>query len=163
MTSQSKLRYRHPVWFTPADTHTVPSVTTHLWGDAQVCKHIVEDELLDLEVHHHVPVELALQQPPQRLQVGDIVADLGLTAGSPSAARRHRPEEQPRGVRLRRWSRPAGPGLEGAVIYHYGDRRRGHILSRDLKNRVGRGFTVLKWENLIDRFGFGSHFGCMSQ
>lgn len=67
-----------------------------------MCKHIVEDELLDLEVDHDVSVELALQQPPKRLQVGDVVTDLGLAAGGPSAPRRHRPEEQPRRVKLGR-------------------------------------------------------------
>lgn len=35
--------------------------SAHLWRDAQVCKHIVEDELLDFKVDHHVSVKLALQ------------------------------------------------------------------------------------------------------
>lgn len=107
-------------------------------------EHVVEHELLDLEVHHNVSVKLALQQPPQRLQVWDVVADLGLAAGGASAARRHRLEEQPRGVRLRRCGGPAGPGLEGAVVYHYGGRCRGQALVGEVKNRVGRGFTVSK-------------------
>lgn len=129
-------------------------------------EHMVEDQLLDLEVDHHVSVELALEQPPQRLQVGDIVADLGLAAGGPSAARRHRPEEQPRGAAVRRRGRgrgrPAGPGLEGAVIDDYRGRCRGQALGGELKDRVGRCFTVLEGENLIDRFLFGSHFGSAS-
>lgn len=104
--------------------------------DAQVCEHIVEDELLDLEVHHHVSVELALEQPPQWLQVGDVVPDLSLAAGGPSAPSRHGPEEQPRrsvhllGPR----GRPAGPGLEGAVVYHNRDRCGGQIMCGELIN-----------------------------
>lgn len=81
-------------------------------------KHIVEDQLLDLEVHHHVPVELALQQPPQRFQVRDVVSDLSLAASGAPAARRHRPEEQSWRIKVRRRNRPSGPGLEGAVINH---------------------------------------------
>lgn len=109
-----------------------------------MCEGIIEDELLDLEVHHHVPVELALQQPPQRLQIGDIVADLGFAAGSPSAARRHRPEDEPGGVKLRRWNSPTGPGLEGAVIYHYRGRCWSQTLGGELKNWIRRVLGVLE-------------------
>lgn len=123
-----------------------------------MCKHIVEDELLDFKVDHHVSVKLALQQPPQRLQIGDVVTDLGLTAGSASASRRHRLEQEPRRVELGPRSRPAGPGLEGAVIYHYRRGCMGQILYGELKNWIRGGFPVLERENLTHRSFFGSHF-----
>lgn len=118
---------------------------------------MVEHELLDLEVDHHVSVELALEQPPQRLQVRDVVTDLGLAARGPPASRGHRLEEKPRSLAL--LQRPAGPGLEGAVIDHYGGRCGGQTLGGGFINRVGRGFKVLEREDLIHRFMFGSHFG----
>lgn len=102
-------------------------------------KHIVKDQLLDLEVNHHVSVELALQQPPQRLQIRDVVADLRVAACGSSAASRRRPEQQPRGVQ-----RPVGPRLEGAVIDHYRDRCGGPAAGGKRENRIGRSFTVLK-------------------
>lgn len=54
-----------------------------------MCKDIIEDEFLDLEIHDYISIELALQEPPQRFQVGDIVANLGLAAGCTSTTRRH--------------------------------------------------------------------------
>lgn len=54
-----------------------------------MCKDIVEDEFLDLKIHNYISIELALQEPPERLQVRDIVTDLGFAAGSTSTTRRH--------------------------------------------------------------------------
>lgn len=137
--------------------------STDLWSDAQVCEHIVEDELLDLEIHHHVPVELALEQPPQRLQVGDIVPYLGLAAGSASAARRHRPEEQPRRIELSRRCRPASPRLERTVIDHYRNRRVRLKLCRELEHWIGRIFGILKCKNFTNLIRFRGHFEYVSQ
>lgn len=122
-----------------------------------MCKDVVEDEFLDLKIHNHVSIELALQEPPQRLQVGDVVADLGLAAGGASAPRRHRPEDQPRGVTRPR-GRPACSGLKGTIIHHDGGRCGGQAVRRQFVYRVRGIFRVLKGEDLIDRIPNGRHF-----
>lgn len=116
-----------------------------------MCENIVENQLLDLKVNHHISVKLALQQPPQRLQVWDVVADLCLTARGSSVPRGHGPEEQLWGVLPPRWSRPPGPGLEGTVIDHYGGRCGMETPGWELEYRVRDSFTVLEGENLKAR------------
>ena len=120
---------------------------------------VIEYQLLDLEVDHHVPVELALQEPPQRLNTADIVPDLRLAPSGSAAPRRHGPEEQPR---LLPAERPARPGLEGAVIDHYRDRGGMQTLGSDLVDRVGGRLAVPECEYLADWFCFGRHFECVS-
>ena len=117
---------------------------------------VIEHQLLDLEVDHHVPVELALEEPPQGLDAGDVVPDLGLAPSGAAAPRSHGPEEQ-----LRLFlpaERPAGPGVEGAVIDHYRDRGGVQTPGGDLMNRVGGCFTVPECEYLAHWFCFGRHF-----
>lgn len=123
-------------------------------------KNIVQDELLDLEVDHHVPVELALEQPAERLQVGDVVAHLGVAAGRPAAPGRHGAEHQGRGPAAR--GRPARPRLEGTVVYGYGRRGGGQAVRGEVVGGVGGVPGVLEGEDLVGRSTLSGHLNSVS-
>jgi len=121
---------------------------THLCVYPEVHEDVIEDELLDVKVHHRVAVKRALEAPAQRLDARDVVPNVRVTARGSSDACRCRPEHEPRRI-ASRWTqaRPARATLERAVIHHY--RRRTGLEALPLQREYGvrRALIILKSVN----------------
>lgn len=127
----------------PTDEHHYLCVYSEVHED------VIEDELLNVEVHHRVAIKRALEAPSQRLDARDVVPHVRVTARGPSDARRCRPEHEPRLV-APRWTRarPARATLERAVIHHYRRRTGLEALPLHREHGVRRAFIILKSVNI---------------
>lgn len=122
-TAGCRLRGRAPHRGLPSGT---PG--RYLRGDAEALEDVVEEQLLQLQLHGHVAVEGRAEQPAQRLGAAQVVAHLSLgsgsSAGSPAASRQRAEPQQGLGGDGGVGGRPARPGLEGAVVDHQRHRLR---------------------------------------
>ncbi|KAM6054222.1 uncharacterized protein VSU04_011456 [Chlamydotis macqueenii] len=117
-----------------------PPPPRYLRGNAEALEDVVEEQLLQLQLHGHVAIEGRAEQPAQRLRAAQVVAHLRLGAGpaaGPAAARRQRAEpQQGLGGDGGVGGGPARPRLEGAVVDHQRHRVRRPDGRARLQHRV---------------------------
>lgn len=82
-------------------------------------KHIVEHQLLHLEIDNHIAIELTFQEPSEWFEIWDIITNLSLTPRGPSASGRHGFELKSRSRKFVSVARPSRPRLKGTIIYNY--------------------------------------------
>lgn len=120
----------------------------YLGAYSEVHEDVIKDELLYVKINHQVAVKRALESPAQRLEARDVIPHVRVAASGSSAARRYRPEHEPRLIQLRNTARPTRAALERAVIHYYRSRTRLQTLPLHGEHWIGRTFIILKSVNV---------------